>query len=156
MSALLDKFINLCNIPKWDIHNYLPGNQNKNQDTILTDYHLTRIAEHYYFRHNITKDIYLCLQGDVYFYILAEYLDQVHCVLPLSPTNNLQHHISEKTFMNIINNKGNVLMAGKLSLDDGRIKCWRPFDCFTGDIARYHRALDSDAIKSLLTLHLIN
>lgn len=156
MSALLDKFINLCNIPKWDIHNYLPGNQNKNQDTILTDYHLTRIAEHYYFRHNRTRDIYLCLQGDVYFYILAKYLDQVHCVLPLSPTNNLQHHISEKTFMNIINNKGDVLMAGKLSLDDGLIKSWRPFDTFTADTGRYYRALDSDAIKSLLTLHLID
>ena len=156
MSALLDKLINLCNIPKWDIHNYLPGNQNKNQDTILTDYHLTRIAEHYYFRHNRTRDIYLCLQGDVYFYILAEYLDQVHCVLPLSPTNNLQHHISEKTFMNIINNKGDVLMAGKLSLDDGLIKSWRPFDTFTADTGRYYRALDSDAIKSLLTLHLID
>lgn len=156
MSALLDKFINLCNIPKWDIHNYLPGNQNKNQDTILTDYHLTRIAEHYYFRHNRTRDIYLCLQGDVYFYILAEYLDQVHYVLPLSPTNNLQHHISEKTFMNIINNKGDVLMAGKLSLDDGLIKSWRPFDTFTADTGRYYRALDSDAIKSLLTLHLID
>ncbi|EPW8574594.1 hypothetical protein ACWQEN_004002 [Morganella morganii] len=156
MSALLDKFINLCNIPKWDIHNYLPGNQNKNQDTILTDYHLTRIAEHYYFRHNRTRDIYLCLQGDVYFYILAEYLDQVHCVLPLSPTNNLQHHISEKIFMNIINNKGDVLMAGKLSLDDGLIKSWRPFDTFTADTGRYYRALDSDAIKSLLTLHLID
>ncbi|MEY0265444.1 hypothetical protein [Morganella morganii] len=156
MSALLDKFINLCNIPKWDIHNYLPGNQNKNQDTILTDYHLTRIAEHYYFRHNRTRDIYLCLQGDVYFYILAEYLDQVHCVLPLSPTNNLQHHISEKIFMNIINNKGDVLMAGKLSLDDGLIKSWRPFDTFTADTGRYYRALDSDVIKSLLTLHLID
>lgn len=156
MSALLDKFINLCNIPKWDIHNYLPGNQNKNQDTILTDYHLTRIAEHYYFRHNRTRDIYLCLQGDVYFYILSEYLDQVHCVLPLSPTNNLQHHISEKIFMNIINNKGDVLMAGKLSLDDGLIKSWRPFDTFTADTGRYYRALDSDAIKSLLTLHLID
>ncbi|WP_323116429.1 hypothetical protein, partial [Klebsiella variicola] len=80
MSALLDKLINLCNIPKWDIHNYLPGNQNKQHDTILTDYHLTKISEHYYFRHNITRDIYLCLRGDVYFYILAEYLDQVNCV----------------------------------------------------------------------------
>nr|WP_172602608.1 hypothetical protein [Morganella morganii] len=58
--------------------------------------------------------------------------------------------------MNIISHKGDVLMAGKLSLDDGLIKSWRPFDTFTGDIARYQRALDSDAIKSLLTLHLIN
>ena len=156
MSALLDKFINFCNIPKWDIHNYLPGNRNKHHDTILTDYHLTKISDHYYFRHNITRDIYLCLPGDVYFYILPEYLDRVYCVLPLSPTNNLQHHISEKTLMNIIDNKGDILMAVKLSLDNGRIKSWRPFDGFTGDPGRYQRALDSDAIKNLLTLHLIN
>ncbi|HDT1127711.1 hypothetical protein H8R13_11945 [Morganella morganii] len=58
--------------------------------------------------------------------------------------------------MNIINHKGDILMAGKLSVDDGRIKCWRPFDSFTVDIGRYQRALDSDAIKNLLTLHLIN
>ncbi|HDS6841377.1 TPA: hypothetical protein QH023_000031 [Morganella morganii subsp. morganii] len=58
--------------------------------------------------------------------------------------------------MNIINNKGDVLMAGKLSLDDGLIKSWRPFDTFTADTGRYYRALDSDAIKSLLTLHLID
>lgn len=156
MSALLDKFINICNILKWDINNYLPGNRGKNHDMILTDYHLTKIAEHYYFRHNITRDIYLCLCGDVYFYIPAEYTDQVNCVLPLLPTNNLQYHISEKTFMNIINNKGDILMAGKLSVDNGRIKCWRPFDYFTSDPGRYQRALDSDAIKNLLTLHLIN
>ena len=156
MSALLDKFINLCNLPKWDIHNYLPGNKNKHNETILTDYHLTKIDDYYYFRNNITKDIYLCLRGEVYFYILTEYPSQVDCVLPLSPTNNLQHHISEKTFMNIINNKGDVLMAGTLSVDDGRITCWRPFDSFTGDPGRYQRALDSDAIKNLLTLHLIN
>ncbi|MGL4169262.1 hypothetical protein ABQJ53_03345 [Morganella morganii] len=58
--------------------------------------------------------------------------------------------------MNIINNKGDVLMAGTLFVDDGRITCWRPFDSFTGDPGRYQRALDSDAIKNLLTLHLIN
>ncbi|XKD93524.1 hypothetical protein ACISK3_02115 [Morganella morganii] len=58
--------------------------------------------------------------------------------------------------MNIINNKGDILMAGKLSLDDGRIKSWRPFDSFTSDPGRYQRALDSDAIRNLLTLHLIN
>lgn len=156
MSALLDKFINLCNIPKWDIHNYLPGNKHKNQDTIITNYHLIKVDGHYYFRHDTTRDIYLCLQGDVYFYILSEYPDQVHCVLPLSPTNNLHHHISEKEFMNVINNNSDILMAGKLSLDDGRIKSWRPFDTFTADTGRYYRALDSDAIKSLLTLHLID
>ncbi|WP_182104780.1 hypothetical protein [Morganella morganii] len=58
--------------------------------------------------------------------------------------------------MNIISHKGDVLMAGKLSLDNGLIKSWQPFDTFTADTGRYYRALDSDAIKSLLTLHLIN
>lgn len=156
ISELLDKLINRFNIPKLDIHNYLPGGQAKLRDNALIDYHLTKIEDHYYFRHNKTRDIYLYVTGEVYFYIHNKKPEMVSCILPSLPTNNLQHYIPEKVFERLIDRQHRILMAGKITLDDGRIKKWRPLDIYSENSYTYHKALDSGAVRNLLTVHLIN